>query len=115
MPSSASLFSALPNPIDTPRSAIGVLTLGLGNIVPLPPKLAHDPNRPPGDASRSWSIYLDGRAEIGVSILLFLFSLYAFVLVDVGGAGRAKGLGGPVAPADSTAEADGDGGGRMRL
>lgn len=57
-------------------------------------------------------MYREGNAEIGVS-MLFLLSLYAsrFAL-DVGGGGRAKGLGGPDAPADMTAEALGEGGGK---
>lgn len=45
----------------------------------------------------------DGRADTGVSIFMLLFWC---------GGGRANGLGGPVAPAESRAEADGDGGGR---
>lgn len=35
-----------------------------------------------------------------------------FELFCICGTGRAKGLGGPVAPADNKAEAEGDGGGR---
>ena len=56
-------------------------------------------------------MYRLGNADIGVSIL-FLLSLYASRFwFDVGGGGRAKGLGGPDAPADMTAEALGEGGG----
>jgi hypothetical protein len=45
----------------------------------------------------------DGRAETGVSMFMLL-------LFWCGG-GRAKGFGGPLAPAESKAEAEGDGGG----
>lgn len=48
----------------------------------------------------------DGRAEAGVSMFIELLLLFWL------GRGRAKGFGGPVAPAESIAEADGDGGGR---
>lgn len=52
----------------------------------------------------------DGKADIGVSICeASLFAACGFVVI--GGAGRAKGLGGPCAPALSKAFADGDGGG----
>jgi len=65
---------------------------------------------------RDCSIYLEGKAEIGVSRLLpVLFRLSEYEVVfccDVGGGGLAKGLGGPVAPAEQRADADGDGGGR---
>jgi hypothetical protein len=50
--------------------------------------------------------------------MVFLLSLNASRFVpegfefDVGGGGRAKGLGGPEAPADIKADAEGDGGGR---
>jgi hypothetical protein len=44
--------------------------------------------------------------------MLLRLSLYASRFCEVGGGGRANGLGGPVAPADSTALALGDGGGR---
>ena len=58
---------------------------------------------------------LEGKAEMGVSILL----LFPLLLpngrspcpVLIGGAGLAKGLGGPVAPALSMALAEGEGGG----
>lgn len=52
----------------------------------------------------------DGRADTGVSIM---FPLFEFVceVCDTGW-GRAKGFGGPDAPAERRAEADGDGGGR---
>ncbi|KAK8219811.1 hypothetical protein M8818_000785 [Zalaria obscura] len=52
-----------------------------------------------------------GKADSGVSMWsLSLFVACGFVLT--GGAGRAKGLGGPEAPAESKAFVDGDGGGR---
>lgn len=45
-------------------------------------------------------------------LLVFLFSVYALLFCcDGGGAGRANGLGGPEAPAESSADADGEGGG----
>jgi hypothetical protein len=51
-----------------------------------------------------------GSAETGVSIM---FPLLEFVCeVWETGCGRAKGLGGPEAPAERRAEAEGDGGGR---
>lgn len=52
----------------------------------------------------------EGRAETGVSIMVPLFELVCDVWET--GWGRAKGLGGPDAPAESRAEADGEGGGR---
>lgn len=53
-------------------------------------------------------MYRDGRADAGVSIKLWLGLLLVLL-----GAGRAKGLGGPVAPAESKVVVfDGDGGGR---
>jgi hypothetical protein len=53
-----------------------------------------------------------GRAEIGVSILLLLLyaELFWFGALP-GGGGRAKGFGGPEAPALRRALADGEGGG----
>jgi hypothetical protein len=51
----------------------------------------------------------DGRAETGVSIMLPLFEFVCEVWET--GCGRAKGFGGPDAPAESRAEADGEGGG----
>lgn len=64
---------------------------------------------------RDCSMYRDGSAEMGVSILL-RFSVYALLFCcDVGGGGRANGLGGPDAPADSKADADGEGGGRIMV
>lgn len=51
-------------------------------------------------------MYREGSAEAGVSMLMW------FWLLLVLGGGRAKGFGGPVAPADSNVvAADGDGGG----
>ena len=58
---------------------------------------------------------LDGSAEIGVSMSLKPAGASRFAacgFVDMGGAGRAKGLGGPWAPALSKAPALGEGGGR---
>lgn len=52
----------------------------------------------------------EGRAETGVSIMVPLFELVCDVWET--GWGRAKGFGGPDAPAESRAEADGEGGGR---
>lgn len=54
---------------------------------------------------------LEGSAEIGVSIFAAasLFAACGFVLM--GGAGRAKGFGGPWAPALNRAPAEGEGGG----
>jgi len=52
-----------------------------------------------------------GRADIGVSTGR-ASRLLTCGLLDMGGAGRAKGFGGPWAPAESRAEADGEGGGR---
>ena len=57
----------------------------------------------------------DGKADMGVSISLnegcaSRFAACGFVLI--GGAGRAKGFGGPCAPALRRAPAEGDGGGR---
>ena len=49
-----------------------------------------------------------GKAETGVSIWLLLL---LFELCETG-CGRAKGFGGPEAPALSNAEAEGEGGGR---
>lgn len=55
----------------------------------------------------------EGSAEMGVSMWLFVASRFmACGLVLIGGAGRAKGFGGPCAPALSKAPADGLGGGR---
>jgi hypothetical protein len=52
----------------------------------------------------------DGKADTGVSIK---FPLFEFVCeVWETGCGRAKGLGGPEAPAERRAEAEGEGGGR---
>lgn len=70
---------------------------------------------------------LDGSAETGVSIILFELLLLLFALEEelllepvafvdwVTGCGRAKGLGGPEAPADRRADAEGEGGGRTML
>jgi len=70
---------------------------------------------PLGDAKSDCSIYREGKAETGVSILLlvlFLFSVYALLFCcDGGRGGLANGFGGPEAPAESNADADGDGGG----
>lgn len=61
-----------------------------------------------------------GRAETGVSIMLLslllvlALLLVAFELWETG-CGRAKGLGGPEAPALRRAEAEGEGGGRTTL
>lgn len=52
----------------------------------------------------------DGRADMGVSIW-FASRFAACGLVVIGGGGRAKGFGGPWAPALSNALAEGDGGG----
>ena len=51
-----------------------------------------------------------GNAESGVS--MWSRSRFPSGFVLMGGAGRANGLGGPDAPAESTAFVDGDGGGR---
>lgn len=49
-------------------------------------------------------MYREGSAEAGVSMFMWLWLL--------AGGGRAKGFGGPVAPADSNVvAADGEGGG----
>lgn len=57
---------------------------------------------------------LEGSADIGVSISLNAAAsrLEACGFVLIGGAGRAKGLGGPCAPALKSAPALGEGGGR---
>lgn len=55
---------------------------------------------------------LDGKADIGVSTCSSLLEACGFV--DMGGAGRAKGLGGPWAPALRRAFAEGEGGGSWR-
>jgi hypothetical protein len=53
-----------------------------------------------------------GSAEMGVSSSRVEFApLPPPVPLVEGGSGRAKGFGGPVAPAERSAEADGDGGG----
>lgn len=57
---------------------------------------------------------------MGVSMLLLLLLLVLPPLLDgwlfdAGGGGRAKGLGGPWAPALSKADAEGDGGGRTTV
>lgn len=87
---------------------------GLGNTAlfnPPLPQLSQSLNRPPGEAIKDCSIYRDGNADTGVSIV-FLFSEYALEFCcDVGGGGLAKGFGGPEAPAESKAEAEGEGGG----
>ena len=110
--SAASLAaSLLPNP--KPLASAGVWkTNGLGKTAdPFLPESYHSLKKLLGLGSRSVFIYRLGNADIGVSIL-FRLSLYAsrFVL-EVGGGGRANGLGGPDAPADMTAEALGEGGG----
>lgn len=48
---------------------------------------------------------LDGRAETGVSIFMLVLLFWL-------GGGRAKGFGGPCAPAESSVGAEGEGGGR---
>jgi hypothetical protein len=54
-----------------------------------------------------------GRAEMGVSMLLLLLYAESFRFGALpGGGGRAKGLGGPDAPALNRALAEGDGGGK---
>lgn len=92
---------------------------GLGNTAlfsPPLPQLSHSLNIPPGDDIKLGSIYLDGSAETGVSMLVelpFRFSEYALVFCWlVGGGGRAKGFRGPDAPAERRADAEGEGGGR---
>lgn len=55
----------------------------------------------------------EGRAETGVSIMFPLFEL-VWEFWETGW-GRAKGFGGPDAPAESKADADGEGGGRTTL
>jgi hypothetical protein len=55
---------------------------------------------------------LDGSADTGVSIMLLLPLLELDCEGCETGIGRAKGLGGPDAPADSNVEAEGEGGGR---
>lgn len=76
----------------------------------------HSEKKLDGDGRRASETKRLGRAEIGVSMLLF--EAYEVVLtvfcaaVVVGGGGLANGFGGPVAPALSIALADGDGGGR---
>jgi len=50
-----------------------------------------------------------GNADSGVSMCSLSRLTCGFVLI--GGAGRANGFGGPVAPADNIVFADGDGGG----
>lgn len=54
-----------------------------------------------------------GSADTGVSIRLLLLLLLAFEFCEgcETGCGRANGLGGPLAPAESRADAEGDGGG----
>ena len=54
----------------------------------------------------------DGRADTGVSIRLVAELVEFCEGWWEGGTGRANGLGGPDAPADSRADADGEGGGR---
>ncbi len=54
---------------------------------------------------------LDGSAEMGVSILLPPYGWWFELALLVGGGGRAKGFGGPCAPALRMALALGDGGG----
>ena len=59
-------------------------------------------------------MYRLGSAETGVSMSRPRFESYASRFCElelVGGGGRAKGFGGPAAPADKTADAEGDGGG----
>lgn len=130
--SSAFLFSSLPSFLPPNRTG-GFASEGVGNVnglgrtalfSPPRPQLSQSLNIPLGDARSDCSIYREGKAETGVSILLlllllalFLFSVYALLFCcDVGGGGLAKGFGGPDAPAESSADADGDGGGsRMPL
>jgi hypothetical protein len=72
----------------------------------------HSGKKLDGDGRRASDTNRLGRAEIGVSILLLLLYALLFWLAVPGGGGRAKGFGGPVAPALRIAPADGDGGGR---
>lgn len=66
-----------------------------------------------GEGSNSFPINRDGSAEIGVSILLLLLYACAFWEPGFTGiGGRAKGFGGPWAPALRRALALGEGGGR---
>lgn len=71
-----------------------------------------------GLGRNSLFMYREGRADAGVSIILWLGLLplllpLLLLLLLLLGAGLAKGLGGPVAPADSNVVVlDGDGGGR---
>lgn len=87
-------------------------TKGLGNTAePLRPESYHSLKKLLGLGNRSLFMYRLGRAEMGVSMLFRLSPYASRFWFDVGGGGRAKGLGGPLAPADMTAEALGDGGG----
>lgn len=122
--SSAFLLSSLDASGLPPNSTGGFASDGVGNVSglgstalfnPPLPQLSQSLNKPPGEAIRDCSMYREGNAEMGVSRVLpvlFRFSANAVEFCcDVGGGGRAKGLGGPDAPADSKADAEGDGGG----
>lgn len=90
-------------------------TSGLGRTAELRlfrPESYHSLKKLLGLGNRSVFMYRLGKADIGVSILFRLSPYASRFWFDVGGGGRAKGLGGPDAPADMTAEALGEGGGR---
>ena len=100
-----------PNPV---LASAGVgKTSGLGRTAELfRPESYHSLKKLLGLGSRSVFIYRLGKADMGVSMLFRLSPYASRFWFDVGGGGRAKGFGGPDAPADMTAEALGEGGGR---
>lgn len=106
--------SRLPNPNPLASAGVGN-TNGLGKTAefkpPFLPESYHSLKKLLGLGSRSLFMYRLGNADMGVSIVLRLSLYPSRFWFEVGGGGRAKGLGGPDAPADMTAEALGEGGG----
>ena len=88
--SSALRFSSPPRSFFPPNSTGGFASDGVGKVKglgstalfkPPLPQLSQSLNSPPGEAISDCSMYREGNADIGVSMVLpvlFLFSAYAF-------------------------------------
>lgn len=79
-------------------------------MLPLSLKFQSPAKKLEGEGKNSLVMNLLGSADTGVSIKL-LEALEAWLCCETGW-GRAKGFGGPDAPAERRAEAEGEGGGR---
>jgi hypothetical protein len=114
-PSSAVRFRSVESSLAKlgPVGTTGVLNgNGLGSM--LSREKFHIESKPDGLGNRLFSRKCEGgKPDIGVSDFSLSPRIPYLLLLD-GGIGRAKGLGGPLAPALKREFADGDGGGNIR-